>query len=126
MTEKSHVGLAQHVCPVCTKEHDPVVLLDKRLKNTLTNHEFAGWSLCPEHQKMADEGYIALVECANPDAPTLETAKRTGTLGHVRTEVWGKLFNIPPPKTKMAFIEVGVLDRLQAMQTESEATDVPK
>lgn len=78
MSEKSHVGMAYSVCPVCLHQHDPVVLLDKHLRKTLTAHEFNGWSMCPEHQSLKDEGYVALVEVSNTTQPTLENAKRTG------------------------------------------------
>lgn len=110
--EKSHVGMAHHVCPVCAQEHDPVVLLDRRMRNTLTSHEFAGWTMCPEHQKLYDEGYIALIEVnGKPDG--LATADRTGRVAHVRASAWPKIFNSPVPEHGLGFAEVGLFAILE-------------
>jgi hypothetical protein len=112
MTEKSHVGMGFHVCPVCGKEHDEVVLLDRRLRNTLTNHMFAGWSMCEEHQKLRDDGYIALIETSN--RPTgLADAVRTGQLAHISSGAYPHFFNSEPPPGGIAFVEVGVIAKLQ-------------
>jgi len=112
MTEKSHVGMGFHVCPVCGKEHDEVVLLNRRLRNTLTNHMFAGWSMCEEHQKLRDNEYIALVEVINQPT-SLADAVRTGQLAHVRSSVYPHFFNSEPPPGGIAFVEVGVIAKLQ-------------
>ena len=110
--EKSHVGMGVHVCPVCGLEHDPVVLLHRFLKNALTQHEFAGWVMCPEHQKLYDEGYIALIEViGKPDG--LATAERTGRVAHVRASAWPKIFNSPVPEHGLGFAEVGLFTILE-------------
>jgi hypothetical protein len=110
--EKSHVGMAHHVCPVCTKEHDPVVLLDRRLRNTLTSHEFAGWKMCEEHQKLYDDGYIALIEVTGEPAG-VASANRTGRVAHVRAAAWPKIFNSPVPEHGLGFAEVGLFTILE-------------
>ena len=114
--EKNFVGMGMHVCPVCCKEHTPVVLLDKRLKNTLTQHEFAGWDMCEEHAGLKEKGYIACVEVSNDSAPTLRTAERTGALAHVRRTAWDKVFNTPAPPGGLAFVQAGVIDKLRTAQ----------
>jgi hypothetical protein len=111
--EKSHVGMGVSVCPVCGKEHNEVVLLNTRLKNTLTNHMFMGWELCPVHKTMFDEGCIALIECKN-QPKNLNDADRTGLVAHVSAEAFPKIFNTPAPKNQfnLAFVEEGVLAKL--------------
>ena len=118
--EKSHVGMGRSVCPVCLQEHDEVVLLDTKLRKTLTRHEFSGWAMCPEHQAKKDEGYVALVEVSNTTQPTLANAKRTGNLAHVRSSVWEHLFNVPIPEQGFGFIEGGVIEKLQEKMKEAE------
>lgn len=84
--EKSHVGMGYSVCPVCLKEHDEVVLLDKRLEKTLTRHEFMGWELCPEHKKLIDEGRTALIEVTSGEDSSLRTPFRTGRYAFIANE----------------------------------------
>lgn len=114
--EKSYVGMAYHVCPVCLKEHDPVVLLNTRMTNTLTRHEFAGWAMCEEHQKLKDEGYVALIAVANQSGiVTLENATRTGHTAHVRQAVWAHIFNVPLPDKGLAFVNSETISYLQKL-----------
>jgi hypothetical protein len=118
--EKSHVGMGFHVCPVCLREHDEVVLLDRRLRKSLTRHEFVGWKMCEEHQRLKDEGYIALVCCENQPS-SLQDAKRTGDLAHVKAEAWDKIFiNLPVPESGMAFIDQEVFRKIQDMAKHQE------
>ena len=64
MHDKSHVSLEQHVCLVCGTAFDTgAILLDKRLRASMERHTTTGWGLCPEHQKLFDDGFVALVEC---------------------------------------------------------------
>ena len=114
-SDRSHVGMGVHVCPVCMKEHDEVVLLDKRLRPTLERRNFVGWKLCDEHEKLWEEGYIALVECTNDSPPTLESVKRTGLIAHVRKEVWSNIFSGSVPDNPIVFVQEGAIEKLQAM-----------
>ena len=113
--DRGYVGMGVHVCPVCLKEHDEVVLIDKRLLPTLQRRNFMGWALCDEHEARWQEGYIALIECSNNEQPTLDNAERTGAVAHVRKEAWPHIFNTPVPNTPIAFVQQGVIDRLRAM-----------
>lgn len=110
--ELSHVGMGHEVCPVCCKEHTETVLLNTRLRKTLHQHMLTGWSMCPECNKLKQDGYVALVECSNTPS-SLEDADRTGAIAHVRASVWPHLFNSPVPNKGLAFIEVGVIAKLQ-------------
>ena len=111
--EKSHVGMAHHVCPVCGTEYDPVVLLDRRLRNTLTSHEFAGWQMCPEHQQLCHDGFTALVEVTN-QPQSLADADRTGRIAHVRNTVWAQIFDMPLPDKGLAFVHPEAFAMLEA------------
>jgi hypothetical protein len=64
MNDKSHASLEQHVCLVCGARFDTgAILLDKRLRASMERHTATDWGLCPEHQKLSDDGFVALVEC---------------------------------------------------------------
>ena len=111
----SYAGMGVHVCPVCLKEHDEVVLLDKHLRPTLERWNFVGWAMCDEHEALWQKGYIALVECTNDSPPTLESVKRTGSIAHVRKEVWSNIFSGAVPDNPIVFVQEGVIERLRAL-----------
>ncbi|MFT3791073.1 MAG: ATPase [Rudaea sp.] len=125
MSDKSYVSMGQHVCVVCGVAFDTsAILLDRRLRATLEHYTRTGWGMCPEHKKMAQDGYIALVECnpersGSPTASSLvrpEDVRRTGRLAHIRREVFARMFNLPiVPEQSCVFVEPSVMERLQAM-----------
>ena len=125
MNDKSHVSLEQHVCLVCGKAFDTgTILLDKRLRASMEHHTKTGWGLCPEHQKLSDDGFVALVECdpQRSGSPTgaarmkLDQAYRTGRLAHVRRTMFAQVFNVSiDDKQACVFVEPGVIDQLQSM-----------
>ena len=115
-SDRSHVGMGVHVCPICLKEHDEVVLPDKRLRPTLERRNFMGWKLCDEHEKLWEEDYIALIECTNESPPTSwEDVKRTGQIAHLRKEAWSNVFSGPIPNGPVVFAQQGVIEQLRAM-----------
>ena len=122
MNEKSWVSLEQCVCLVCGAAFDTGnLLLDKRLRASMEHHTMTGWSLCAEHQRLFDEGYVALVEC-DPQRSGLpsagdrlkpEQAWRTGRLAHVKREAFAKLFNVPlRAEQACMFVDPEVIDWL--------------
>ena len=125
MNDKSHVFLEQHVCLVCGARFDTgAILLDKRLRASMERHTKTGWGLCPEHQKLADDGFVALVECdpqrsraaAGAARMKPDQAHRTGRLAHLKREVFADVFNVPiEDKQPCVFVEPGVIEQLQAM-----------
>tara|TARA_R110000868_G_scaffold19062_9_gene82504 strand:- start:1291 stop:1692 length:402 start_codon:yes stop_codon:yes gene_type:complete len=124
MNDKSHVSLEQHVCLVCGARFDTgAILLDKRLRASMEHHTATGWGLCPEHQKLSDDGFVALVECdpqrsGSPGANRMKPgqAYRTGRLAHLKREVFARVFNVPiEDKQPCVFVEPGVIEQLQAM-----------
>ena len=125
MNDKSHVSLEQHVCLVCGKAFDTgTILLDKRLRASMEHHTKTGWGLCPEHQKLADDGFVALVECdpqrsgspAGGGRVKPEQAYRTGRLAHLKREAFAQVFNVPIAADQpCVFVEPGVIEQLQTM-----------
>lgn len=121
MSNKSHVGMEQNVCPVCGKAFDTgTILLDRRLRNSLEPKTVTGWSLCPEHEQLWKKGYIALVEC-DPDKSKLsggiikpEDAYRMGRVVHIRKKVAAEIFDVEMT-TPVAFVESAVVDMLEEM-----------
>lgn len=121
---KSHVSLERHLCLVCGKSYDTgAVLLQRDLRPTLDPHTLTGWGLCPEHQQLFDEGFVALVEC-DPEKSGQPTAGdrlppgqafRTGRIAHLRREKCLEVFNVPIPTDLPAvFVEPGVIEKLTA------------
>lgn len=129
MSDKSHVSLEQHVCLVCGAAFDTgSVLLDRRLRASMERHTKTGWGLCPEQQKLADDGFVALVECdpqrsgaAGAWRMKPEQAYRTGRLAHLRRAVFAQVFKAPiDDEQACVFVESGVIEQLQAMTAPAE------
>ena len=116
--EKSFVGMAHHVCPVCGIDHDPVVLINTRLRANLTDREFAGWKMCPEHQQLMNEGYTALIEVTN-QPNSLANAHRTGRIMHVINSRWAQIFNVPLPDKGICFVDPEAFNKLEAKYNEA-------
>ncbi|MGR4870273.1 ATPase [Variovorax sp. LARHSF232] len=125
MNEKSHVSLEQRVCLVCGASFDTgSILLDRRLRASMKRHTVTGWGLCAEHQKLSDDGFVALVECdpKRSGSPSgngrmkPEQAYRTGRLAHLKREVFARVFNVPIAADQpCVFVEPGVIEQLHAM-----------
>jgi hypothetical protein len=123
--DKSYVALERNVCTVCGKEFDTGnLLLDRRLRNRFDMHTLTGWGLCPDHQKLYDDGYIALVGVdpskSGPHNETMkpEDAYRTGEVAHVRFHVFEGMFSTKIEerdghKLPMVFVEQAVIDKLK-------------
>lgn len=126
MNDQSYVSLEQHLCLVCGAPFDTGnLLLDKRLRASIKHHTTTGWGLCPEHQRLHAEGFVALVECdpqrsGSPSGDGRmkpEQAYRTGRLAHLKREVFARVFNVPIAAADQpcVFVEPGVIEQLQAM-----------
>lgn len=109
---KSHVAMGHYECPVCLKKHNESVLLDKRLKDSFEEKEYLlGYDLCPEHQKLYEDGYIALIEVD-------ENKLRTGCIAHLRKTVFDQMFDIKT-NSPVVLCEQAVIDQLKE-QTQNE------
>ncbi|EPK7593154.1 ATPase [Pseudomonas sp. HMSC066A08] len=125
MNDKSHVSLEQHVCLVCGVRFDTgALLLDRRLRASMERHTATGWGLCPEHQKLSDDGFVALIECdpqrsgspAGGGRVKPEQAYRTGRLAHLKREAFAQVFNVLIAADQpCVFVEPGVIEQLQTM-----------
>ena len=112
---KSYVTLEQTICPVCGVAHDTGnLLLDKRLLPTFEHKTATHYELCSQHKKLRDDGFVALIECSNQPRG-LADVMRTGNLAHIRATAFSQAFNVPVPEKGIAFIEIGVLDKLKEM-----------
>lgn len=113
------------MCLVCGATFDTgAILLDKRLRASMKRHTITGWGLCPEHERLHKEGFIALVECdpqrsgspAHGGALMPDQAYRTGRLAHLKRSIFASVFNLPlKDDLPVAFVEPGVIERLEAM-----------
>ena len=112
--DKSHVGMGQMVCPICMHESDNVVLLDKRLKNTLKPIQFAGWKPCKEHQEQLDDDFVALIETTTNAPKELTDKGRTGKYAMIKSHAFESIFS-QKATNKIVFVEVGVLQKLEEM-----------
>ena len=123
--DNSHVSLEQQLCLVCGTAFDTgSLLLDRRLRASMKHHTTTGWGLCPEHQRLFLEGFVALVECdpQRSGSPTVsglmkpDQAYRTGRLAHLKRDAFARVFNVPVAlEQPCVFIEPGVIEQLQAM-----------
>lgn len=128
MNNKSHVSLEQHVCLVCGKTFDTgAILLDNRLRASMERHTATGWGLCPEHKKLSDDGFVALIECdPQRSGPQVDgcikpdQVYRTGRLAHLKRTVFSQMFNAPIKDDQACvFVDPGVIEQLQSMTVPS-------
>lgn len=126
---KSHVSLEAAICPVCGQQHQTgTVMIDKRLRDVFEQETVTGYAMCPEHQKLLDDGFVALVgidptrsSTEKTGAMTLQGAFRTGNLMHIRASVWHHIFaNVPVPDKGLCFVDDEVI---QGLKRESEHLD---
>lgn len=113
---KSHVGMGFKLCPVCLEKTDEVVLLDRRLKDSLERDNWMGWQMCEMHQQQTNDGYIHLIIIKNPEgsAVDLRTADRTGETVSVRRAVFQELFNTNY-SGDIAFGSQDLLEKIKAL-----------
>jgi len=117
-SDKSYVSMETRACVVCGKEYETnALLLDRRLRNSMGRHTCTGWGMCPEHQRLRDDGYIALV-AIDPERSkgSMDNPYRTGEVAHLRASVWPLVFDMPVPKAGVCFVDAQVIERLHAMQ----------
>lgn len=127
MTEKSHVGMAYEYCPCCGNEGGSVILLDRGLRKTLTNHMFGGWKVCKECSSHMNNYEMGIVICKNESIKgdmKPEEADREGTIFWIKRKAFEHLFDqdMPvDPKKRFAFAELEVKEQLISIIEKSEA-----
>lgn len=132
MTEKSHVSIEQKICSVCGQVYDTKsLLLDTKLKERFDRNTITGWGLCPEHQKLFDDGYLAMVEI-DPEKSTFngntlkpEDAYRTGRVAHLKREFAEHLLgeSTPSKELPLSFIDKEVMDMLVEMSNTEASVE---
>jgi hypothetical protein len=128
MNDKSHVGMEARLCIVCGHQFETgTILLDARLRDVLDRTQVVGWGMCPAHQQLYDDGYVALVaidyEKSTPHpggVVTPEAAYRLGGVAHVAYAAWPRLFDVPPPEHGVAFCGQDVVRHLEEVQNKIE------
>lgn len=119
------------MCPVCGKEFETneLALLGRNKGRKADMYTTTHYDLCPEHKKLNDDGYIALVgvdsrkSTYEPDGNLkLEGAYRTGKLAHIRRTVFKDMFGSECPNIPMIFVDSDISDKLEIMQREQEIT----
>lgn len=127
-SEKSHVGMLHHVCPICRVTVNTDILLDRRLRNILErdNYDFSS-EFCKECQEKIDAGYVALVaiqESYDDDdgSRTLSPndVTTTGEIAFIRESAWLNIFDVPVPPKRIGFCSSELIARLNAMQVPAE------
>lgn len=120
--EKSYVTLEQHVCPVCMKTFDTGnLLLDDKLRDVFEKYTVTGYGLCEEHKKVVEDGYVILVEVMEPPKKG-QDPYRTGNTAYLKRHVAKDIF--PDIDVQdVAFVEIGVLDKLREMPVVQDDKD---
>ena len=113
---KSYVSMEQNVCLVCAKTFDTnAILINKHLRENMERYTVTGWGLCPEHQKLHEDGYVALV-VIDPDRSPFpykpKTVYRLGKVMHIKRSVWAKIFDTSAPEGPMAFCGDDLVEKL--------------
>lgn len=123
MSEKSYVTMERRVCVVCAQAYETgALLMSQRMLKRFNEFTTTGWGMCPEHQKLADDGYVALIEIdadRSDSPPTVDGAYRLGHVAHVRRSAWAELFNGEPPEHGVTFVDTETLDTLRGMASHA-------
>ena len=125
---KSYVSVEVKVCEVCGSEWETnSILLDKRLKESMEDKTITGYGLCPEHQKLHDEGYIALIaidESRSSNKPEnniirgMDGIYRTGGIAHIKREAAKRVFDCEIPSGPFMYCDDEVINMLEKMQQQ--------
>jgi len=116
--DKSYVTMEQKQCVVCGELYDTgALLLDKRLRKVFDTCTVTSPGLCPEHQRLADDGYIALIETTDDTGEY-----RTGNIAHVRKDAFNELFSVTLDKdaSPIVFVEDGIINKLGELNASTE------
>ena len=115
--------MEKHLCVVCCKQFDTgAILLNTRLHDIPKEKAITGYGMCPEHTKMDQDGYVAMIECnshltANGEPANATNCDRTGRFVHVRRHVAEQIFG-QSVSFPVAIIDTKVIPYLQSLETE--------
>lgn len=98
-------------CLFCGQDKSEIALLGANYNEQAPMHMVIDLEPCGEcKEKM--KTYIALLETLSQVKPFTNL---TGQIVWIKDEVFQHSFNTPTPKNRIAFIEPGVIEKLQAM-----------
>jgi len=124
--DNSGVAMEMAACPVCGQEHPIGVLLHKRLKPI--EDQVTSIQLCPEHQELANKGYVALVS-VDPEKskPEQGVFYRTGEVMHMADRMFKEIFPgmSYPEGLPVCHVEEGVIKALSEAYEHDVGTEVP-
>ncbi len=98
------IVMAEHICQICNKTHthNTEILLHKQLRAIPKDKRLTGYSLCAEHAKLFEDGYVALVGCDESKSTFLKNgnmdpagAYRSGDIMHIKRSIWNDIFDMP-------------------------------
>lgn len=128
----SHVAMEKHICKICGEEYETgAILLHQRLRDIDPKRTVTGAGLCNEHQKMFNEGYLALIEADREKSEilpsgnmTLDGAHRTGRVIFMLRAAADRLFNIEiDKKLPFVYIEPEAYEQIEKLAKESMAQE---
>jgi hypothetical protein len=130
---KSYVSMENKVCPACGKQHnhDCGILIDKRLKDSMSRTTVTSFGLCEEHAKLCEQGYIHLVaidesksEISADGTIKPQDAYRTGEIIHMKREVFHNFFGDSPIQ-EVVFVDKNIINFLENVlkKTKKEEKD---
>jgi hypothetical protein len=125
-----YVAMEKHICRVCGCTYDSGnILLHKKLHPISEEAAVTGMGLCEEHQRLFDEGYVALISIDEDASEVGEDTTHvkdtdvvaTGRVLHILRSVAKEMFNIDiPEETPIVCTDDQVIDMLLAMGGVSE------
>lgn len=132
MSDKSHVSMEQHQCPVCGTIHNTnALLIDKRGREVFDRYTVTGLSPCDDCQSRMDDGYVALVAVVPKGSDGASTfayereelnpseVSYTGAVAWISRQAWVAVFNpgtpLPPEDRAMAYVQPEVIEELERM-----------
>jgi hypothetical protein len=128
MANKFAAAVVKELCPVCTKEVDSSVVINKKLTEGMAKkvedmHGKAVWSktLCLECQDMKSKGFI-LIGAVEAKTDDTTNPYRSGNIWCVKQEVAETLFAPHgAPKSGIAFVDVTVAAQMELPGVNLEA-----
>lgn len=106
-------------CIVCGGDRNELVLLGAAYKEEAPMKMITTIEPCDECKKKYLKDGVLLVEAEQTTGPRGKTQNHpTGTLSVIRDEAFRRIFDVPVPKDKICYVEIGVLQMIGAVQEE--------
>lgn len=112
---ENHVLKEPKLCPVCGQPSQVGIMVGAQLRERFEMRTPTEWGLCPPHETLHQDGFLALVEASKhaflPNGNVeAAAAHRTGLICHLRREVAVELFGLGVAiDFPLIFVEPGVI-----------------